>query len=101
MSAAVNQIRISAVLVEKIELRRTPAGIAVFEAKFLHSGGVYEAGAMRKVEFEFTALAFADTAIKLDKVLAETEVEIIGFLARRSLRSSKLTVHITEFNIRS
>ena len=93
-----NSIVISAVLVEKKELCYTPAGIAVFEAKCHYAGQQFEAGAMRKVEFDFTAMSFADTATKVD--LGKT-LEMKGFIAQRSLRSSKLTVHITEFKIRS
>ena len=88
---------IRAVLSEKQELRYTPAGIAVFEAKFEHTGRVYEAGAQRSLHFGFTALAFADVALRLDAVQPGSELELTGFLATRSLRSSRLTVHITEF----
>lgn len=96
-----NSIVISAVLVEKKELCYTPTGIAVFEAKCHYAGQQFEARAMRKVEFDFTAMSFADTATRLDKVELGKTLEMKGFIAQRSLRSSKLTVHITEFKIRS
>ena len=75
--------------------------IAVFEAKCHYAGQQFEAGAMRKVEFDFTAMSFAGTATRLDKVELGKTLEMKGFIAQRSLRSSKLTVHITEFKIRS
>lgn len=96
-----NSVVIAAALVEKKELRYTPAGIAVFEAQFHYTGQQYEADAMRKVEFDFTGMSFADAAIRLDKVQTGQALLLKGFLAQRSIRSSKLTVHITEFNIRS
>ena len=71
-----NSIVISAVLVEKKELCYTPAGIAVFEAKCHYAGQQFEAGAMRKVEFDFTAMSFADTATRLDKVELGKTLEI-------------------------
>lgn len=92
-----NLIFIRGTLSEKTELRYTPAGIAVFEAKFEHRARVYEAGAERVVQFAFSALAFADVAIRLNEVQIGSELSLKGFIATRSLRSSKLTVHITEF----
>lgn len=97
METPVNQVQIRAVLIEKKELRYTPAGIAVFEAVFHHCGTQFEAGAQRKVEFDFLALSFADVAIRLNAVEVGQQIEMKGFFATRSLRSSRLTVHITEF----
>lgn len=92
-----NEVRLRAVLVEKNELRYTPAGIAVFEARFHHCGQQFEAAAVRKVEFDFMAVSFADTAIRLQAVAQGSEIEMKGFLAARSQRNSKLTLHVTEF----
>lgn len=96
-----NNIVLDAVLLEKKELCYTPAGVAVFEAGFHYSGQQLEAGAMRKVEFDFTAMAFANTAKQLDEIQPGTKLHMRGFLAQRSVRNTKLTIHITEFNIRS
>ena len=98
-SSPANEVLIRAALLEKKELRYTPAGIAVFEATFHHNAKVYEAGAQRQVQFSFTALAFADAALRLEDIELGQELEMKGFLATRSLRSSKLTVHVTEFKI--
>lgn len=86
-------------MLEKNVLRFTPAGIAVFEGKFRYVGEIYEAGAMRKVEFDFTAVSFAETAVELDKILPSATIELVGFLAPKSMKVQKLIVHITEFNI--
>jgi putative primosomal replication protein N, priB len=90
-----------ATLLEKEPLRFTPAGIAVFEGKFRHDGQVYEAGAMRRLEFGFPAVAFADAAVRLNQVNPPQQLAIVGFLAPKSMKTQKLVVHITEFTIRS
>ena len=77
-----NNIVLDAVLVEKKELCYTPAGVAVFEARFHHAVQQFEAAAMRKVEFDFTAMAFADTALRLDKIQPGKELHLRGFLSR-------------------
>ncbi len=94
-----NTIQISATLLEKNALRFTLAGIAVLGGKFRHESEVYEAGAMRKLEFDFFAVAFADVAIRLEKVQVPSKIKIVGFLAPRSMKTTKLVVHITEFEI--
>ncbi|MGN1209394.1 MAG: primosomal replication protein N [Duodenibacillus sp.] len=99
MTSPVNKVSIDAMVLEKVPLSYTPAGIAVFEAKFHYCGEQFEAGAVRKVEFDFTALAFADGAILLDTVEVGQQISMQGFFATRSLRSSRLTLHITEFKI--
>ena len=59
-----NSIEISAQLLEKTELKYTPAGVAVLEARLHHSGKTYEANAMRQLEFDFQVIAFADAIRK-------------------------------------
>ncbi len=99
MSEEINAVQITATLVDKRELRYTPAGIAVFEGMFHYSGDVYEAGGMRHLEFDFSALSFADVAVRLEKVAPASKVHMKGFLSPRTMKSSKLTVHVTEFTI--
>lgn len=94
-----NKLVIRATLVEQKELRYTPAGYAVFEGNFHYSGEVYEAEALRKVQMEFTALSFSNTALRLSKLKNGDTITMTGFLATRSMRSTRLTVHITEFKI--
>lgn len=96
-----NSVVLDAVLTDKKELAYTPAGVAVFEARFLYAGEQFEAGATRRVEFDFTAMAFADAAARLSRVPLGERMLLKGFLSQRSLRNTKLTVHIMEFKIRS
>jgi len=86
-------------LLEKDTLRYTPAGVAVFEGRFRHSGQAYEAGAMRRLEFNFSAVAFDSVALRLSKEHVPTTLEIEGFLAPKSMKTQKLLVHITEYKI--
>ena len=97
MQTPVNRVAVRAALIDKKELRYTPAGIAVFEATFHYCGEQFEAGALRKVEFDFPGLAFADAALRLSAVPLGQAIEMHGFFATRSMRSSRLTLHITEF----
>lgn len=93
----VNTLTISGTLVEKQELRYTPAGIAVFEGVLHHESSVYEAGANRQVQFDCPVIAFADAALRLNAVAVGSSLQIKGFVSPRSVRSSRLTVHVTEF----
>ena len=97
MSEEVNAVQIAATLVDKKELRYTPAGIPVFEGTFHYSGDVYEAGGMRHLEFDFTAVSFADTAIRLAREPLSGKLQMKGFLSPRTMRSVKLTIHVTEY----
>lgn len=93
----VNTLELSGVVVEKEELRYTPAGIAVFEGIIHHEAFVYEAGAMRRLQFDCPVIAFADVALRLNAVAVGSKIYIVGFVAPRSVRATRLTVHITEF----
>jgi primosomal replication protein N len=93
----VNQIRIRATTVARSALRYTPAGIAVAEASFRHEGPVIEAGAERQLGFEFAAIALGPVAMALEREPLGKLVELSGFIAPRSRRSTRLIVHITEY----
>ena len=49
---------------------------------------------MRKVECEVNAIAMGELAFKTQDVEPGTPVSVSGFLARRSLRSTQLVLHI-------
>lgn len=98
---SVNSLSMMAVIVEVKELHYTPGGLAVWEGKLHHVGSVYEAGVMRKLDFEFNAIAFSDVALRLNQIKFSEEIAITGFIAPRSIRTQRLVVHITEFKLRS
>ena len=88
-------------MIEKSELRYTPGGIAMFEGTIHHMAEVFQAGAMRRLEFDVRILSFADPAVRLNQVETGSDLLISGFIAPRSQRSHQLTVHVMEFTIRS
>lgn len=75
-------------------LRYTPAGIPLLSVVLHHVSEQIEAGMKRKVECEMNAVILGDLALKGLK----TGQQIIaqGFLARRSLKSTQLVMHINE-----
>ena len=93
----VNQLTMTGMIAEAKDLRYTPGGIAVWEGMLHHTSSVYEAGAMRRVEYDVPAMAFADVALRLVKIPVGRNIELSGFVAPRSVRTQRLVVHITEF----
>ncbi len=91
-ASGINTLAISGVVVEARELRYTPGGIPVWEGRLHHTAEVFEAGAVRKLEFDF-----AEAALALAKTETGKAIQIKGFLSPRSVRTQRLVVHITEF----
>ena len=75
-------------------MRFTPAGIEVFEAVLHHRSEVVEAGKVRKLEFDFNVVSYGALARRME---IGAEIQFKGFLAPKSMRTRRLTVHITEF----
>jgi primosomal replication protein N len=93
----VNHVRIRATPVARSALRYTPAGVAVSEASFRHEDAVIEAGVERQLGFEFAAIALGPVAMALEREPLGKLLELSGFIAPRSRRSTRLIVHITEY----
>lgn len=96
-----NQVQLSGVLFSKEAVRYTPAGFEVFEGTFHHRTRLMEGVQERTVEFDFPAVAYRDVASQLNALSRGQKIRIRGFFAPRSMRSTRLIVHITEFNLRS
>ena len=94
---SVNSIDLSGTLIEREAVRFTPAGIEVFEAVLHHRSEVVEAGKVRKLEFDFNAVSYGALARRLNGMEIGAEIQFKGFLAPKSMRTRRLTVHITEF----
>ena len=94
-----NCVRIRAQVVAKSALRHTPAGVAVLEASFAHTGTVSEAGGERKLDFEFATVALGAIAQALDREPLGASMTLSGFIAPRTRRSTRLVLHITEYEI--
>jgi primosomal replication protein N len=93
----VNEVRLRAAPVARSALRYTPAGVAVTELSLRHDGAVCEAGTERQLGFEFPAVAVGPIALALDREPLGQALDIAGFIAPKSRRSSRLIVHITEY----
>ena len=93
-----NRIELFGEFTQKSEMRYTPAGIAVLEVVFHHISVVKEAGADRRLEFDFAAKACGEIAQALDSEPLGSVFKLIGFLAPRSQRSRQLIVYITQYS---
>jgi primosomal replication protein N len=93
----VNRLRLRAALVGRGALRHTPAGLPVIELELQHASQVVEAGLERNLQFSLEAVALGEVALRLEKLAPGVELELEGFLAPRSRRTSRLRVHVTQF----
>jgi len=75
-------------------LRYTPAGIPLLSVVLRHVSEQVEAGMKRKVECEINAVVLGDLALKGLK--QGVQVMAQGFLAKRSLKSTQLVMHIND-----
>lgn len=81
-------------MVQTEPLRYTPAGIPLLSVVLRHASEQTEAGMKRKVECEVNAVLLGDLALQGLKVGAQIMAQ--GFLARRSLKSTQLVMHIND-----
>jgi primosomal replication protein N len=91
----VNEFRLSGILVERAALRFTPAGVPVVEAQIRHRSDVIEAGVPRTLEFLVSAIGLGPIAGALEHEPLGVQLDLAGFVAPRSRRSSKLVLHLT------
>lgn len=77
-------------------LRYTPAGVARVALTLSHTSQQSEANGMRQVQCEVNALAFAEVADKVAQFVIGQNVKVRGFLARQSMRSRQLVLHIND-----
>ena len=87
-----NKLALQAEVVSIEPLRYTPAGIPLLSVVLRHVSEQVEAGMRRKVECEVSAVMLGDLALKSPKIGAH--IQAIGFLAKRSLKSTQLVMHI-------
>ena len=80
-------------VVFKIEpLRYTPAGIPLLSVVLQHESEQVEAGMKRKVGCEVNAVILGD--LTKQKIEVGSHIVATGFLAKRSLKSTQLVMHI-------
>jgi len=89
-----NKLVLQAEVVQIEPLRYTPAGIPLLSVVLHHVSEQIEAGMKRKVECEVNAVILGELALQGLKPGAQITAQ--GFLARRSLKSTQLVMHIND-----
>jgi len=92
--AAPNSVVLAAQIVERGQLRYTPAGVPVLELKLGHASQCMEAGVPRQIAFEASAVALGPMALMADAAPMGCALRFDGFLAQKSLKSKMLVIHI-------
>ena len=87
-----NKLLLQAEVVQIEPLRYTPAGIPLLSVSLRHVSEQVEAGMKRKVECEVNAVALGDLALK--SWTLGSHILATGFIAKRSLKSTQLVMHI-------
>jgi primosomal replication protein N len=94
-----NEVRLSARVIARETLRHTPAGVPILALTLRHESRQVEGGVARQVGFEIEAMAVGELAQNMNSVEAGTAVQVAGFLASRSKLSSRVVLHVNEFEI--
>lgn len=89
-----NEFRLTGRIVEAAALRYTPAGVPVIEFRIEHASRQTEAGVVREVECEMTAVALGPNAGLLARAGVGGQVKLTGFVAHKSLRNRKPVLHV-------
>lgn len=87
-----NKLAISGEVTHIEDLRYTPAGLPLLSFVISHVSEDIEAGMKRKVECEVKAIAMGDLANS--NIQLGTKLRALGFLAKRSAKSTQLVLHI-------
>jgi primosomal replication protein N len=92
-----NEVQLSGEVVGREALRHTPAGIPILTLTVKHESMQVEGGMSRQVGFEVEAMAVGDVAQRMDTLQAGRKVRLRGFLATRSRLSTRLVLHVNQF----
>lgn len=80
-------------------LRYTPAGLPLLSFAVRHASEQMEAGFKRKVECEIAVVAIGDIAKQAQNIQLSSQVKLAGFIAKRSLKSTQLVLHLNALEI--
>ena len=94
-----NSVSLAGEVTEVAALRYTPAGIPLQSFTVKHVSQRSEAGMQRQVECEVPAVAMAKVAEQARNLKCGSHVRVEGFLAKRSLNSRQLVLHINILEI--
>lgn len=92
-STAANRTELAGRLLERGNLRYTPAGVPAIEFRIAHVSEQSEAAASRRVECELACVALGTLALLLKEAGPGTELVVSGFLASRSLKQKSPVLH--------
>jgi len=93
----VNKLVLSGQVTHCEPLRYTPAGIPLLSFVINHASENIEAGLKRKVECEINAVVMGDLA--KTNIQAGANINVSGFLAKRSAKSTQLVLHILKIEV--
>jgi primosomal replication protein N len=94
-----NQVRLAGTVVAREALRHTPAGVPVLTFSVKHESTQVEGGVPRQVGLEIDAMAMGDVAQGMSALQAGQSVRLAGFLASRSRLSTRVVLHVNQFEI--
>lgn len=89
-----NYLVIQGEVVQIETLRYTPAGIPLLSLVVRHRSEQIEADMPRKVECDVNAMMLGSLAEKSQSIKIGDQLKFSGFLAKRSLKSTQLVLHI-------
>ncbi|MEE9330702.1 MAG: primosomal replication protein N [Methylophilaceae bacterium] len=92
-----NKLAISGEVAQLEALRYTPAGLPLLSFVINHVSEVTEAGLKRKVECDVKAVAVGSLATS--NIQLGTKLNALGFLAKRSAKSTQLVMHIKNIEL--
>jgi primosomal replication protein N len=88
-------------LLKKDALRYTPAGVAIIECVIKHGSVQMDAKKPRSVELEIDAQSAGEMAQRMSEIQVGATILVRGFLAKRSLQSSRLVLHVNDIAIQT
>ncbi len=94
-----NKLVVTGEVVQLDTLRYTPAGLPLLSFVVQHRSEQTEAEMQRKVECEVPVIAIGKIAEQAKAIQMASQVKLGGFLAKRSLKSSQLVLHLNAFEI--
>ena len=94
-----NRLVVSGEVVQIDPLRYTPAGLPLLGFVVRHQSEQVEADMPRKVECEVSVIAIGKIAEQAKAIQMASQVKLAGFLAKRSLKSPQLVLHLNAFEI--
>ena len=93
-----NQVIVTGRLIERTELRYTPAGMPALNFRIGHASEQQEAGRPRNVTLEIDGVALGEVAESLNRAATDAEYRFEGFLALKSKLSRHPVLHVNKFD---